>query len=120
MNLYDLNKQIFKGVKELTSEEKSAAKTIVKEFVKSQSKKNIKYWMLLCRERADYTLFDFIRKDNLDFFGNEFLETIENRGKVKSIEKDNYAGTHIEIWINVEGEDHCYMFFPYDEGVIQI
>lgn len=120
MDLYDLNKQIFKGVKEMTNEAKEKGKKEVIEFVKSQSLKNIKYWMLLCREKADYTLFDFIRKDNLDFFGSEFMETIENRGKIKSIEKDNYAGTHIEIWIDVDGEDHCYMFFPYNEGVIQI
>lgn len=77
------------------------------------------YYMLLCRERNDYTIF----RTNKTVDGNKYNinvlidEVADNRGTIKRIEKSEDGGA-IEIWISIDDDAYCYMFFPCDMFVI--
>ena len=78
------------------------------------------YWMLLCHDRRDFTLFNIIAASNMYDIINELKPTLENRGIILDIElQDNGA---YEIWIREPetDENFAYYLFPYDEGVIEV
>ena len=122
--LYDVNKNLVKQ-KELKLSEAAlkSKKLIVRDFIYKQ---NNNYYMLLCNERKDYTVFDFKRdRDNYDW--DTLIcedcakclidECLTNRGEIRGIDltKDKDA---IEIWMIIDNEAYVYYFFPYDNGVI--
>ena len=121
-NIYELNKDLVnKYEKVLTREEiENKKQDVILKFLKN--KENSFYFMLLCHEQRDYTLFNFIdyRGEDTDIIcANELTECLLNRGKIKGIDitKDKNA---IEIWARIDGEAFVYYFFPYDNGVIEI
>jgi hypothetical protein len=79
-----------------------------------------KFFMLLCREKYDFTLFDFYNKTDiaLKTATTDLQECLENRGTIISIDltenKDAY-----EIWLKIDDEAFVYYLFPYDLGVIE-
>lgn len=121
--LYDINKQLVKQLPLLTREEifKVLEATIDK-LLEDAYKGN--YYMLLCNERKDYTVFHTNYKktysDTLEWLKKEVAECLHNRGDIYSIEnaKDQPA---IEIWIQpIDSEDPAmYVFFPYNQGVLE-
>lgn len=116
--LYDMNKGIVeKSVPDLTKEELEDKKNLIIEFLKDTSNK---YYMLLCNDKKDYTVFRRISKQNTgNTLANILIdECLQNRGNTKSIE---YTETKdaIEIWISIDGESYCYYFFPYDTAIIE-
>ena len=115
MNLYDLNKQIMNTRDPLTSEEvKNEMAGIAAWF----SYETDKYFMLLCHERRDYTLFNFLGAGKKIYEGSlDLRETLECRGLILDIayEKGVYS-----IWMRIDGESHLYHLFPYDLGVVEI
>lgn len=132
-NLYEMNKQIIEQTEKPMPEEKvyDALDYIVSPFFKKNIEKRIKdegtdscYFMLLCREDNNYTIFNV--RNYLDFSipiktaCDELTICLNNRGTVYSIEntEDNYA---IEIWLKDADKGMlCYYLFPYNEGVIEI
>lgn len=131
--LYDLNKQIINQTENPMTDEDlyDALDYIVAPFFKKNIEQRINkddfdscYFMLLCREDNNYTLFNV--RNYLDFQEpvlmacDELRICLKNRGKVYSIEntEDNYA---IEIWLQDADKGMlCYYLFPYNEGVIEI
>lgn len=117
--LYDINKTIILQTEhELTEGQLNSKKEIIKNFLN----KNINnYFMLLCNEQKDYTVFDFKENKNnercMDCAKCLIEECLIPRGEIRSIEltKDKNA---IEIWLIIDKEAYCYYFFPYDNGVI--
>ena len=76
------------------------------------------YWMLLCRERSDYTVF-YLEYD-LEKLKSALIECLNNRGYVLDITKqDNGA---YEIWIRDFDTDEnvVYYLFNYEQGVIEV
>lgn len=118
---YDLNKDLVERYeKELTEKEIEEKKETIKNYLKE--KENNFYFMLLCHEKRDYTLFNFIdyKGEDTDIICcNELIECLLNRGKIKSIDINN-NNSAIEFWISVNKESFAYYFFPYDNGVIEI
>ena len=132
-NLYEMNKQIIEQTEKPMPEDKiyDALDYIVSPFLKKNIEKRIKdegadscYFMLLCREDNNYTIFNV--RNYLDFnipiktACDELTICLNNRGTVYSIEntEDNYA---IEIWIKDNNKGMlCYYLFPYNEGVIEV
>lgn len=116
---YDINKTLVeKYEKELTQDELNM-KIIDVEMYLEKWEDN--YFMLLCKERSDYTIFHV--KNHTDSLNEMSLvlieECLKNRGIIKSIEKteDEYA---IEIWLSIEGESFAYYLFPYEAAVIEV
>ena len=81
------------------------------------------YAMLLCRERYDFTIFHLYEKQNPNppkVAVSELIETLNNRGKILSIEKDTEVMNNAwEIWININNEAFVYYLFNCDDWVIQ-
>lgn len=131
--LYDLNKQIINQTENPMTDEDlyDALDYIVAPFFKKNIEQRINkedfdncYFMLLCKEDNNYTLFNV--RNYLDFHEpiliacDELRICLKNRGEVYSIEntEDNYA---IEIWLKDADKGMlCYYLFPYNEGVIEI
>jgi len=74
------------------------------------------YWMLLCRERHDYTIFLPL---TLTGSVSEMTECLINRGQVLSIDKQK--DKNYEIWIRdpETKENYVYYFFDYNQGIIK-
>jgi len=127
-SLYEVNKGLVeKNVPDLTDEEMQNKKTLIIDFINNTSNQ---YYMLLCNDKKDYTIFRRETNENKDFLDN--LETpdrdrlwnvlidecLPNRGRTKSIELTENQDA-VEIWISIESESYCYMFFPYDAAIIE-
>lgn len=128
-SLYDMNKSLIeKQIPDLTDEEMQNKKDMISQFI---SLHNNSYYMLLCNDKKDYTIFhrnknhgngEFL--DKCEGYEGEFLynvlidECLPNRGRTKSIELTENQDA-VEIWISIEGESYCYMFFPYDTAIIE-
>ena len=119
--VYDLNKQLVETAEKVISPYKlNEKKKIIKQFIR-ESKDN--YFMLLCNERRDYTLFNIIsdkEEDKLNELANIFVdECLQNRGNIKGIDLTENKDA-IEVWLSIEGESYCYYFFPYNAGVVEV
>lgn len=112
--LYDMNKLAMQKEKPLSNEELLSKIDEIKNFCMFS---NNQYYMLLNKERSDFTLFNL--KDNKVevVIGDGLKECLQNRGKILSIEKEENSSAY-EIWILIDNEPFVYYFFPYDEGVI--
>lgn len=117
--LYDVNKNLVKQ-KELKLSEATlnSKKLIIRDFINKQDNQ---YFMLLCNERKDYTVFDFQNQKNINRYVDCATclvdECLTNRGEIRGIDltKDKDA---IEIWMIIDDDAYVYYFFPYDNGVI--
>lgn len=116
--LYNFNKQLMSQAKELRRVDFKDSLNQIKDFIKE---KDNKYFMLLCKERSDYTVFVLFENEDFDrqTFKKELSECLTNRGQILSIErtKDEQA---YEIWIKIEEEAFVYYLFPYDLGVVEV
>ncbi len=111
--LYDANKDVVESTEKVMSS--SRLRQELKEIRKHI---NNKYSMLLCREKADYTLFNLEKCK--ETFVKDLHECLFNRGEVYKIEKGSGEGSY-EIWIKTfdDNKMYCYIYFPYDMGVIE-
>ena len=119
--VYDLNKQLVQSTEKVISPYKlNEKKKLIKTFVR-ECKDN--YFMLLCNDRKDYTIFNCVSdktEDKLNELANVFVdECLINRGQIKGIDltEHKYA---IEIWLSIDDEAFCYYFFPYDLGIVEV
>lgn len=115
-NLYDYNKN---RVRLLSTLSKSKVNDAIEDLSTYISLTENKYYMLLCRERNDYTIF----KTNQTISGNHHNATIAvdeiicSRGTLKEVTKDEEQNTY-EFWIQNNDEVYMYLFFPCDIFVI--
>ena len=116
--LYDFNKQLMSQAKELRRIDFKDSLNEIKDFIKE---KDNKYFMLLCKERSDYTVFVLFKNEDFDrqIFKKELSECLTNRGQILSIEKTKDKQAY-EIWIKIDEEAFVYYLFPYDLGVIEV
>lgn len=116
-NLYDVNKSLVEQVEKPMS--KSALREKKQSLINYMISTNNKYYMLLCHEKRDYTIFKTNQtvegnKYNIDVLVDEIAGT---RGLIKGIDLDETSGS-FEFWISIDGEAFVYMFFPCDTCVI--
>ena len=112
-SLYEANQELMKKEKEMSkSETFEAVKKTMTLFNNGQ-----KYFMLLCNDRRDYTVF---HRNNIKAFNppdNDLADCILNRGSLLAIDETNEG--NFEIWIKINGTPYCYYLFPYDFGIIE-
>ena len=119
-NLYDFNKVNMARLPVLSPDQENTAKNILRTFFHEHS--GTHYFMMLCHENRDYTLFDRQNWDMRDVVGtilNDIVECMHNRG-YGIIDIGTVPGA-IEIWVkprSQQEEAFLFMLFPYDEGVI--
>lgn len=110
-NLYDFNK---KAMGELEPLDPVFLNIKIKSTAEDMEKK--KYWMLLCHERRDYSVFKIKNKENIK---NELKETLCNRGLILGVDRQE-DGSY-EIWIRdpKTEENFVYYLFDYTYGIIE-
>ena len=76
------------------------------------------YWMLLCRERNDYTIFCI--QYNLNELIKAIRDCLKNRGYVLDITKQ--PDNNYEIWIRDfdTNENVVYYLFDYNNAIIEV
>lgn len=109
--LYELNQQMLKNAPAASATDIHNAKIELTDYIKSSG---TKYFMLLNKERSDYTIFIYEEKANE--LAEEVVGCLTDRGALLAIEQqDNGA---FECWIRRSGLVYMYCFFPYDGAVI--
>lgn len=113
ITLYDINKNAMGQEKPLDPIEFNS---VTKKTVELMDKSGKKFWMLLCNERKDYTVFIILTKEGIL---NEFRPTLQNRGMLLSI--DPLENGAFEIWIRdpETKENFLYYLFDYTYGIIE-
>lgn len=88
---------------------------VAQEMINSKSK----FWMLLCRERNDYTIF-WIKNDNKNKFGADLFETLNNRGIIIDFTKQ--PDNNYEVWVrdNLTNENFVYYLFDYSNAIVEV
>lgn len=121
--VYDMNKQLYARVPHIPD------KTVKKRqhrMVAWIDYTGNKYYMLLCRERHDYTVFARLHDstgDNRKLI-DEVVGLLRDRGTLVDIIYDEKSSAY-ECWVSIKGADDkeevfMYYLFPYDWGVIEI
>ena len=115
--LYEMNQSIMHTQKAMSKEDIEVALKEIKAYFMNNI--NEKYFMLLCKELSDYTVFNISSTMKCGFAANELKELMANRGKVLSITEA--PGNAFEIWIKMSDtkEAHVYYLFPYKMGIIE-
>ena len=78
------------------------------------------YFMLLCNEAKDYTIFKINNHASVEKATEELKECLLNRGEVLDISKVDEIQEAFEIWIKMNNDAYCYYLFPYDEAIIEV
>lgn len=115
--VYEMNRNVAAAQKELSRTELKKGLREIKYFFLENPNK---YFMLLCREKYDFTLFNL--KHKRDFSIHKIIQDLEeclsNRGQILSIDLTD-AKDAFEIWIKIDNKAYVYYLFPYDIGVIE-
>lgn len=124
-NLYDMNKQLVEHYEKKMSKKtlkKIMNNTVVPFF--EEVLKSHKYFMLLCHDARDYTVFNILESDDNtnNVIATELEECFMTRGDIYSIEISQSQKDALEVWIKSfsDSKMYCYYLFPYDFGVIEI
>lgn len=111
---YDINKDLVKRFEHaLSADELDEKEKLIHNFL---SRFQDHYYMLLCHDRRDYTIFHTNTITNSIW--KDLYECLHNRGNIMSIDETEDKGA-IEIWLLIEDEAYCYYFFPYESAVVE-
>lgn len=122
-NLYDMNKQLMEKEPEISSTELQLAR----EHLRTWLTKNFdqKYFMLLCHELRDYTLFNLdktnswktAKPQSIFEAAEDILECMINRGCLLVVDQQEDGAW--ELWIRNHEGCFAYYLFPYGEAVLE-
>lgn len=120
-NLYDMNKQIMATQPPLDQDKIDNAIENLLTWVKRYFSQS--YFMMLCHERRDYTVFRF-RDASLTIgaatdMAKDVVECLQNRGELMAA--DLQPDDVWEFWIKHNADNECsvYYLFPYGEAVLE-
>lgn len=117
-NLYDINSTAIAQLPAHTSSDLAADAHIIDKYINADFP-DIKYFMLMCKDYAK-TFYStvFVREsEETETVGQAAMSCLVNTGTVHeiSVEKD-----HVEIWVKYCDNMYCFLFFPYDFGVVEV
>lgn len=115
MNLYEVNRQAYNNLPNLT---KSAIAKGVEDVTLFLAANPGKYYLLLNAEGRYYTLFHK-RDCKVSPLVSELIDIIKTLGSLKGIEW-NKETNMIEFWVQQGLECNMFGFFNYDNGVIEV
>lgn len=122
-NLYEMNKQLMEQEPPITSTELQLAKEHLRSWLTHNFKQ--KYFMLLCHELRDYTLFNLDKTDSWKIAppdtimstANDIIECMTNRGQLLVVDEQEDGAW--ELWIKNSEGCFAYYLFPYGEAVLE-
>ena len=113
--LYELNKSAMSRDKGMSSFKLTETLNKMVPFFSEYT-----YFMLLCHEQRDYTVFRLSSANKEKNAIQDLKECLINRGEILSIEKENVNNDNAyEIWIRDMGNIYVYYLFPYDDAIIE-
>lgn len=120
LTVYDYNKNIMKQWPVVEGKGLDNVKQELRNYLENTPAEQ--YLMMLCREKNDYTLFNFYDTWDDAQFADDVIECFENRGLgiVNSEIIDD--GVAMEIWVKQPGqmeEADLYYIFPADSMIIE-
>ena len=127
MNLYEFNKSTLVKAPSATSAQMDLMRNRLRKFLAKNNKAKY-YYMMFCRDIADYTLFtskDFEISDYAEQMEEDIQDCFRNRG-MEIMMIDINDDDVVEIWTRVNhpedeslNEIYLYHIFPYDEAIIE-
>lgn len=127
-NLYDVNKQMMQNETPLTKEEiTERIYQLVDWLQRVEAATPSKYYMLLCNERRDYTLFNLdktgrqsvIPDTNYLSAAADVIDCMVNRGDLLAVDYQSNDNVW-ELWIRTFLDECCaYYLFPYGQAVLE-
>ena len=122
-NLYDINKQLMD--KEPPMESEAIYEKGIQIETWLEKYETSKYFMLLCHEQRDYTVFNLdktntwaqIPATNIRLAREDVVECLTNRGTL--LAADLQPDDVWEFWIRNSEGSFVYYFFPYGEAVLE-
>ena len=123
ISLYDFNKKNMAQIKPydpiaLNNLCKKVASEIWDSNFLAEDPKEKTYWMLLCRERNDYTIFCI--EHDVNELTSAIIECLTNRGYILDITRQNDG--NYEIWVrDFDTNDNVvYYLFDYNGAIIEV
>lgn len=120
-SLYEFNQNIIKQMPIIEDEEtKSKVRDILESYLEETPAEQ--YLMMLCREKHDYTLFNFYDQWDFAQFSEDVFICFENRGLGIIDCRIINDGEALEIWVKEPGQmetAYMYYIFPADQLVIE-
>lgn len=110
--VYDMAKQGAAIAPELSQEAISKLIDEMSEFIDTH-KDN--YYMLLCNERRDYTLFDARTYPTASHLAKDIIVCMKNRGLLVEYE---IQAEGVELWSREDDDAAVYYFFPSGKMVV--
>ena len=120
LTVYDYNKNIMRQWPVLEGEGLANIKQELRNYLENVPADQ--YLMMLCREKNDYTLFNFYDTWDEAQFADDVIECFENRGVGIVNSEVIDGGVAMEIWVKRPGqmeEIDLYYLFPADNMVIE-
>lgn len=122
-NLYDMNKQLMEQEPEISEAELQLAKEHLRTWLTHKFEQ--KYFMLLCHELRDYTLFNLDKTNTwkmappitVQTATNDIIECMTNRGKLLVMDEQDDGVW--ELWVRNDEGCFAYYLFPYGEAVLE-
>ena len=122
-NLYEMNQQIMEKMTPISTAEIQLAKEHLRSWLTYNFAQ--KYFMLLCHDLRDYTLFNLDKTDTWKIAqpnaifnaANDIIECMSNRGEILVI--DEQDSNSWELWIRNSEGCFAYYLFPYGEAVLE-
>lgn len=119
LNLYQMNKDLVKGLKSMTNMEINKAL----EKVQAWFEPNFKYYALLNHEQHYFTIFHDCNYKNPNKTSEAFLRALKDilmnwygDNDIRAIDVQEDGA--VEIWGMWNGEPTVAYLFPYDQGVV--
>ena len=123
-NLYDVNKQLMCSQPALEGEALIQCKQSLFEWIADYAQQG--YFMLLCHELRDYTVFNIKTNSftaptiaTVSQMVDDVLECMMNRGTLLSIDLQEAGGWELWIKNDITNEAYMYLLFPYGAAVIE-
>lgn len=115
---YEINQELWKQIAEPSEEMITTQLASLCSWLSSNYKNH--YYMLLCREKNDYTVFHMVNSSYYEL-GKELKEVLNSRGKIIDISYSSKFGFY-ECWIKDEENDSysMYVFFPCEDWVVKV
>ena len=117
-SVYDLNRSLYKNVPPMAAD--SAQEFFNNVGMWFSSKPGNVYFMFLCRELNDYTIFHF-GTTNFAQGQTELEDLVKSRGELKDIEYNHDTDSY-DFWVTsvFDEEVHMYKLFMCQDFIIEI
>jgi len=112
MNLYQMNKDLVRGITKMNN---MAINEALEKVAKEWFDPNVTHYALLNHEHHYFTIF---QKDSGKTFIKELKNILVNYYGDHDIRAIDIIGNAVEIWAMWDGEPTVAYLFPYSEGVV--